>query len=71
MTQKPRSTIKEEVVKQFDIPVTISIAATNLREAENQLMVFLKTAQIMVGNPDVIDWELTETLPNELNKCCC
>ena len=70
MTQKPKSTTKEEVIKQFDVPVTISIAATNLREAESQVMVYLKTAQIMTGNPDIIDWELTETLPNELNCCC-
>lgn len=58
-------------MEKFDIQVTVSVIAKDERDAEEKTMLFLKEATIVTSNKDVLDWELTEFVPNELNQSCC
>jgi hypothetical protein len=58
-------------MEKFDIQVTISVIAKDESDAETKTMLFLKEGSIVTGNKDILDWELTEFVPNELNASCC
>lgn len=59
-------------MEKFDIPVTFKVTAKNEREAEDVIIEFLKYAQITMAKPNILDWEFTEFIPEDLkNSCCC
>ena len=58
-------------MEKFDIQVTVSVIAKDENDAEEKTMLFLKEATIVTSNKDILDWELTEFVPTELNACCC
>ena len=58
-------------MKKYDIQVTVEVLANDEKEAEEKTMLFLKTSSVVVNNPDIIDWELTEFIPSDLSKSCC
>ena len=58
-------------MEKFDIQVTVSVIAKDENDAEEKTMLFLKEATIVTSNKDILDWELTEFVPNELNASCC
>lgn len=57
-------------MEKFDIQVTITVTAMTENEAEGTVMKHLKAADMVLGNPDIVEWELTEFVPNELKSCC-
>ena len=57
-------------MEKFDIQVAISILAEDEKDAEHKTMLFLKNATVVTGNPDIIDWELIEFIPEDLRKSC-
>lgn len=60
-------------MQKYDIHVTFSVTAKTEQKADEEVINFLKLAEKSVGSPNVVDWELTEFLPNEelTSSCCC
>ena len=59
------------MTQKFDIPINISILAKDEKEAEQKVMTYLRNAGRIVGDPDLIDYELFEFVSNDLSQSCC
>lgn len=58
-------------MKKYDIQVTITVLAKEEKDAEQVVTTFLKDADVILSNPDVVDWEFTEFIPTDLKQSCC
>ena len=59
-------------METYDIPVTITVLAKTEQDAEREVMLHLKAADVVLANPQIREWELTEFVPADLkNSCCC
>ncbi len=55
----------------YDIQVTISVIAKDEQSAEHEVMMHLKAADVVLANPQIKEWELTEFVPSDLKQSCC
>lgn len=51
-------------MKVFDIQLNVSVLAESESEAEREIMLHMKSANVVLSNPNIIEWELLEFLPN-------
>ncbi len=59
-------------METFDIQVTITVLAKTEDDAEREVMLHLKSADVVLANPHIKEWELTEFIPADIkNQCCC
>ena len=58
-------------MQKYDIQVTISVLAKTEADAEREVMLHMKAADVVLANPHVIEWELTEFVPSDLKQSCC
>lgn len=52
-------------MEKFDIHVTLSVLAKNEGKAEEEVLECLKYALIVMPNPNIVDFELTEWIPHD------
>ncbi len=53
-------------METFDIQVTITVLAKTEDDAEREVMLHLKSADVVLANPHIKEWELTEFVPSDL-----
>lgn len=58
-------------METFDIQVTITVLAKTEADAEREVMLHLKSADVVLTNPHIKEWELTEFVPSGLKQSCC
>lgn len=56
--------------QKHSIQVTFSIVAKDEQEAEHKVHAFLRDADMMIKDPDVVDWEFTEFVPTDCTSHC-
>ena len=56
---------------KYDIQITVTVLAKNESDAEREVMLHLKTADVVIANPNIIDWELIEFVSSDLSHSCC
>lgn len=55
----------------YDIPVNIQVLAKDESTAEQLVMQYLRTASSVISDPDIIEYELVEFVPEDLKQSCC
>lgn len=58
-------------MKKYDIQVTVSVLAKTEADAEREVMLHMKAADVVLANPNVLEWELIEFIPSDIKQSCC
>jgi hypothetical protein len=58
-------------MEKYDIQVTVSVLAKTEADAEREVMLHMKAADVVLANPNVIEWELIEFIPSDIKQSCC
>jgi hypothetical protein len=58
-------------MQKYDIQVTVSVLAKTEADAEREVMLHMKAADVVLANPNVIEWELIEFIPSDIKQSCC
>ena len=58
-------------MKKYDIQVTVSVLAKTEADAEREVMLHMKAADVVLANPNIIEWELVEFIPSDIKQSCC
>ena len=63
--------IRRIKMQKYDIQVTVSVLAKTEADAEKEVMLHMKAADVVLANPNVIEWELIEFIPSDIKQSCC
>lgn len=59
------------MTQKFDIPINLKIVAKDEATAEQLAIQYLRTAEAVIADPDIIEYDLLHFVSQELSQSCC
>ena len=59
------------MTQKFDIPINLKIVAKDEATAEQLAIQYMRTAEAVIADPDITEYELLQFVSNELSQSCC